>query len=203
MKAHMSREWFVPKGATKVSDKHSDAVAYLSINTKGKPRATVFFGKQSKPIADYWYANEERRAAAVQELFQNRRDTLGRKAKRREERKNFVHNVKVGDIFKTCWGYDQTNVEYFQIIEVKGKFAILREIAQEIVETGWLRGRCAPLKDKFLTPRYDGDDRGKPIRRLIQDGYIKIDDVRHASPVKMTNVAGVEVANSSYWSSYA
>ena len=194
------REWFIPKNATKVSDKLSDAVAYLSTNTRGKPRATIFFGKQSKPVTDYWYRDEERRAAAVGLTFESRRKSLAFKQERHDKRKAFVHDVKVGDMYYTSWGYDQTNVEYFQIVEVKGKFAILREIGGESVDTIRDQGRSVPLKDSFLSPRYQDDDRGVPIRRLIQDGHIKIDDVRTAWPVKVTKVAGIPVAESNYWS---
>lgn len=34
----MPREFYVPTGATKVAHKLSDAVAYISTNSKGKPR---------------------------------------------------------------------------------------------------------------------------------------------------------------------
>jgi hypothetical protein len=110
-----------------------------------------------------------------------------------------VHNVQVGDLYRTSWGYDQTNVEYFQIVDVKGKHAILREI-QDRVQTGRDQGRCVPMKDQFLKPRFEGDKAGQPIRRLIQDGHIKICDVRTAWPVKMTEIAGVKLADSAYWS---
>jgi len=114
-----------------------------------------------------------------------------------------VPDYKVGDILHTSWGYDQTNVEYFQITEIKGKYAILREIGAESTETGWLQGRSAPLPDNFLEPRFDGDDQGLPIRRLMQEGGIKICDVRTAWRMKPTMVAGVKVYGTHHWSSYA
>jgi hypothetical protein len=200
-KFYTSREWYIPKNATKVSDKQSDAIAYLSINSRGKPRATIFYGQQAKPVSDYYYATDERRSDAVARAFESRRQSLARKNERRQQRKDFVHTAQVGDIYRTSWGYDQTNVEYFQIVEVKGKHAVLREIGAESVDTCHDQGRCIPLKDAFLKPRYDGDDQGLPIRRLIQDGHIKIDDVRYAWPVKTSKVAGIElVTETHYWS---
>jgi hypothetical protein len=182
MRYTFTRDFYIPKGATKVADKLSDAVAYLSINARGKARATIFVGKQAKPISDYWYGTDERRAAAVKTAFENRRAWQARKVARREERKAFAHTVKIGDIYHTSWGYDQTNVEFFQVVEVRGKHAVLRQIGAE--REGYDRGTAKPVKDNFLEPRYVGDDTGAPIRRLIRDGHIKIDDVRYAWPTQ-------------------
>jgi hypothetical protein len=198
----LTREFFTPKGATKVADKQSDAIAYLYLTHEGQPAAATFFGKQSKPAWRFRYTTEARREKAVREGFESRRETLGRLASRKAERKAWIPTYKVGDILKTCWGYDQTNVEYFEITEVRGKHVILRELAQERVDTGWLQGRCVPLPGKYLTPRHEGDDAGTPIRRLAQQGGIKIDNVRYAYPVDTETVAGIKVVSPSHWSSY-
>ncbi|HQT47644.1 MAG TPA: hypothetical protein PLY97_10525, partial [Acidocella sp.] len=74
------REFYIPFGAIKVSDKNSDAVAYVFTNIKGKPAAMLFVGKQSKPLWHYYYATEARREAAIIDAFANRRAILARKA---------------------------------------------------------------------------------------------------------------------------
>jgi hypothetical protein len=178
----MTRDFYIPKAAMKVADKLSDAVVYLSLNTKGKPRATVFFGKQAKPVADYWYPDEAQREKRVRQLFEARRAYAKRVADRRAESKAFQHTAKLGDIYRTCWGYDQTNVEFFEITELRGKHAILREIQVVAADNGMGSERVVPQSGAYLEPRYEGDKRGLPIRRLIQNGWIKIDDVRTASP---------------------
>lgn len=178
----LPRESYIPKGAIKVADKQSDALAYLSTNSKGKPRATVFFGKQAKPVADFWYRDEARRAKSVAERFEQRRQHERYMLERRDKAKAFQHSARLGDIWRTSWGYDQTNVEFFEIVEIRGKHAILREIAQASTDDGMGSERCVPQSGAYLEPRYDGDDRGRPIRRLIQDGRIKIDEVRTAWP---------------------
>lgn len=201
-RAQLPREFFIPKNATKVVDKLSDAVAYI-YESNGKPCARVFYGKQSQPVIKCYFTNAERRAAAVQQAFADRRDSLARKADRRKERTAWIPDYKVGEILHTNWGYDQTNVEYFEIIDVKGKYVTLRELAQERTETGFMSGNCVPLPGKYLTPRYDGDDRGVPIRRLAQQHGIKIDDVRYAFRNRTETVAGVTVHRPLGWSSYA
>jgi hypothetical protein len=181
-----TRETYLPKGARKVSHKFSDAVAYVHSDKSGRPCAMVFYGTQAKPVANYRYRSEEERERSVTRYFEARKDHQVSVNKRREEAKAFAHNVRVGDIFTTCWGYDQTNREAFEVIEVRGKFAVLREIAMASEERG-PSDKVVPQSGAFLSPRHEGDDQGLPIRRLIQRGYrdeahIKIDDVRSASP---------------------
>lgn len=199
----ITRDLFVPKGAVKVSDKQSDAVAYLYTGrSHGKPVMMVFFGKQTKPVAHFRYSSDETRARAVTQYFADRRDTLARKAAYRKERTDYVPDYKVGDVLRTCWGYEQTNVEFFEVVEVKGKYAVLRELAQERIDTAHMQGRCVPLPGQYLTPRHAGDDRGQPIRRLMQQHGIRIDDVRTASRASSTTVAGVKVYESASWTAY-
>ena len=42
--------------------------------------------------------------------------------------------VKVGDIFKTSWGYDDTNTNFFQVVKLCGAESVrVREVALPIV----------------------------------------------------------------------
>ena len=44
--------------------------------------------------------------------------------------------VKVGDIFHACWGYDQTNNDFFQVVELVGKCSVrVREVHPQIIES--------------------------------------------------------------------
>jgi hypothetical protein len=47
-----SRAFYIPRGAVKVTDKHSDAVAYFYTNLHGQVCAKGFHGKASKPDFD-------------------------------------------------------------------------------------------------------------------------------------------------------
>ena len=68
-----------------------------------------------------------------------------------------VPTVKVGDIFVSSWGYDQTNIDYYKVLNVKNKTVILAEIGQTREYTGHMSGRCFPNPDvvgkKTLTKR--------------------------------------------------
>lgn len=195
-----SRSSFVPKGAVKVADKASSGVAYIySGPDRGRPGETAFYavafhGKAQKPDFHYRYRTAASRDKSVADHFRNQQAHEQRRKDAAAKRKAFVHNVQVGDIYRTSWGYDQTNVEFFQVVEIRGKHAILREVESAVEARGQGCESVVAQSDAFLKPRYNGDDRGLPIRRLIQEGHIKIDDVRTAWPWGK-RIAGVVVGD--------
>lgn len=60
--------------------------------------------------------------------------------------------VKVGDIFRNSWGYDQTNVDYYQAVRVTAQSVYLRAIASEQVPNtgGHMSCDVRPVPGKFL-----------------------------------------------------
>lgn len=68
--------------------------------------------------------------------------------------------VNVGDIFYSSWGYDQTNVDFYQVVAMTEKTVQLREIKAEMVEGDGWSGKKIGKKDTFI---------GDPIRKKIQE----------------------------------
>jgi len=56
-----------------------------------------------------------------------------RAEERRQARKNFVNPAKKGDILYSSWGYDQTNIDFYQVIGVTKASVKVREIAKEFI----------------------------------------------------------------------
>lgn len=89
--------------------------------------------------------------------------------------------VRIGDIFHTCWVYEQTNVEFYQVVSLHGtKTAGLREIASQIVkDTGWCSADVRPVPDKFIR-----DEVHKRRVRVRGSGYdsvsVRFNDVTNA-----------------------
>jgi len=107
-----TRESRVPKGAVKIADKLSDAVAYLSTNpmTK-KPTAMVFVGKQNKPLWFFQFPNEERRSIRIEQAFVDRREHLARmKARRAEPSSTALRNRKLKEVMGKAFGVDKVRV---------------------------------------------------------------------------------------------
>jgi hypothetical protein len=61
----------------------------------------------------------------------------------------------VGDIFQMSWGYDQTNVDYFQVTRLSAAGVFVREIAAKGVlgTDGFMCQQVLPVKDAFTTDR--------------------------------------------------
>jgi hypothetical protein len=60
--------------------------------------------------------------------------------------------VKIGEIFRRSWGYDQTNVDYFQVVALKAKTVVVREINHREVpgsNQGGMSCNVVPVKDSF------------------------------------------------------
>lgn len=62
-----------------------------------------------------------------------------------------LKGVKIGDIYYSSWGYEQTNVDFYQVVAFKGKgTAVLREIRKEYIRsTGSMSGTVKAAKDEF------------------------------------------------------
>jgi hypothetical protein len=183
-----TRDFYVPAGSVKVADKASDAVAYVS-EFSNKFRATIFFGKQAKPVSDFTYRDVARRDEAIKSAFASRQASAKFKAERQEEKKNFIHDYKVGDIFYTSWGYDQTNVDFFEVTKVAGKMLTVAAIGASSEDTGYLTGNCKPRQGAFLTGRH-----AKTFRVLARKGGVTIDG--HSA-------WRTDASESHRWSSYA
>ena len=101
--------------------------------------------------------------------------------------------VSVGDIFSTSWGYDQTNVEFFEVVRVTKASAVLRRIGSEVRD-----GRLYPRPGAWATDWHLMGNPGTPSRLRdeargysekmcrLQGGWrgepwLRIDDVRGAS----------------------
>ena len=58
----------------------------------------------------------------------------------------------VGQIYVRSWGYDQTNIDCFQVVELRGDTIVLKEIANRPVPgtDGHMCCRVTPAKGQFL-----------------------------------------------------
>jgi len=188
----LTREFYIPAKSIKITDKASDAVAYIYTTARNLFGAAVFFGKQAKPVAHYTYRTAEKRETAVRDLFKSRQESIAYTQNRKTERKTkaveFAASVEVGDIFHYSFGYDETHHVFYEVTEVAGRFAIVRKIAQAQEDLGYdYRHRCMPQSGAFI---------GAPERVLLQDGMIKVDRHYHASKWNTRTVAGVKVGPS-------
>lgn len=70
-------------------------------------------------------------------------------AAKRQARTQFVNPYHVGEFLHSSWGYDQTNVEMYQILEVRPVSLKLCQVYQERTQNGYDCGTCTPRRDEF------------------------------------------------------
>lgn len=75
---------------------------------------------------------------------------------------------KKGDILYSVWGYDQTNIDYFQVVKATEKSVWIREIDKKKTYKGHMHGSSLPIKDQFLSWSLL-DKENKPVRRTIKN----------------------------------
>lgn len=122
-----------------------DITTYTS--EKGHAGALVFVGKANKPVIYAIYSSPDQRDSGVMTVIENV-DARDRQTAARRAERHTPHTLKVGDILMCSWGYDQTNVDYYQVVALKGKTMIsAREIGASYTD-GY--SHVVPVKDKFI-----------------------------------------------------
>jgi hypothetical protein len=118
------RENYKPSGAIVLTPKGCKAEIYLFDDQKGRPCAIGFKGRAKKPTFRHWFEQPERRERFVARFIKETTENQKRASQRADQ-----HTLKVDDILVASWGYDQTNIQFFQVVKDAGKNTVhLREI---------------------------------------------------------------------------
>ncbi len=143
----------------------TDLVVYRFINRRGKPSALVYQGRAAKPLYWYYFNSEEQRERRVQDTIKSRREDLQRKQQELQTRREWKHSAKVGDVLYTVWGYDQTNADFFQVVEVGDKVIKVRPLKQKLVESHEGYDKVKPDINHFAGPAV------KKVPQMSGTGY--------------------------------
>lgn len=170
MRTYFTREAFIRPGAVKVSDKASSAVVYLRADERGRLCAVGFQGKAVKPGFNCWFRTAADREAYVRRFFERVQQTENYAAERKAERAAKLakpHKLQLGHILKCSWGYDQTNVDFYQVTGLRGARTVeLRKIGAVSNEDLSMQGTCTPRADAFTGEAF--------TRRVDEDNGVKL-----------------------------
>jgi hypothetical protein len=216
------RAAMIPDGATPDARNNEHGAIYL-YERGGKLCAMAFWGKAGKAQWSYYFRTQEQRAAKVDEFFNSVAAHQDFRAKMKAPA-SAGHDVKIGDVFRCSWGYDQTNIDYYQCVALIGACMMeVREIEAQTEETGWLQGKCVPAIGKFSTEP-DGSEAGQKFRdengyypsvpkksrrvkiSLSSSGEPSFCVASYASAYRMKPaavIAGKPIFNESHWTAYA
>ena len=103
--------------------------------------------------------------------------------------------LEVGDVLRCSWGYDQTNIDYYQVTKLVGKTMVeIRQIAGHSVDTAWMQGESAPQVGAFI---------GKPMRRKAIGDGVRVNSFSSALKMKpVAEVGNAKMYESSHWTAY-
>lgn len=136
--------------------KHRPELKFSVIYAKNTPKARV---RKHKVIENYGFPTLNKCEEYVENLYRKiyqrtkkeQQEKAERKAKNAEIKSSDFY--KVGDILYTSWGYEQTNVNYCQIVKMTAKTIWIKEIYSNIVEDSiyshGMAYNVTPDKDKF------------------------------------------------------
>ena len=124
--------------------------------------AMGFKGSALKPWFYYRFKTIERRIEFVNEKVEFLKENCVKKSRKSPDAKE---HYCVGDVLYDSWGYDQTNVDWFQVTKVKGKSIWLRPIRENSSDAGNCSyGYTQPRRNEF---------KGVEFRKTVQpDGYV-------------------------------
>lgn len=150
-------------------------ISYTVMTSKGLKNAMAYFGpKSQKAQTDNFYNSIEAMVNHMCRIAKNIDSKIKEIKSRSQEAKEAAGNMKAGDVLNTSWGYDQTNVEFYLVTEVKGVTVTLQEVAQTYVKEGHMSGEVIPvLESKIVAPFK---------KRISAGGYVKTDRSCYASP---------------------
>ena len=130
----------------------------------------AFYGKGQKPIWNFSFRNEGDRQRRIDETVKQYKSWEERKQKRQQERKEYKHDLKVGDILVSSWGYDQTNISWYQVVEISEKTVKIQEIGSKSAQGN----NVVPIKGNFV---------GQPmLKKVLPSKSIRITSFAYAHP---------------------
>ena len=156
----------------------------------------LFGGRRTKPDAWVRYSSPEaacERAAQYKAALQAKQAD---KTARRAEEAAKDCPLQVGDVLCASWGYEQTNVDFYQVTARSGRKTVeLRKLASQRNENGFMQGDCVPSVGRFVADPFTA--------RADSRGVVRLNSHTSAHPLEYTEVAGQRLYKPQRWTAYA
>jgi hypothetical protein len=156
---------FIPSESEAVTRGGIDAIAY-TYTRAGVPYALGYIAKQNRPAFHFRFRSEGRRAEHLDKFFA---DTLtaqqARERRKTEaaEKRKAGHGFQVGQVLYSSWGWEQTNIDFYEVVKATPGSITIRQLAQDIRETGFMSGPTVPRLGEYR--------KGEPDIRCMFSGH--------------------------------
>jgi hypothetical protein len=202
-----TRKLYVPAAkrniCQRIASKAGDVVAWTWADDRGRFGAVAFMGKSQKPAIFGVYRTADSRRAGLAALFESaasaakRRDAA--KAEKEQSRAKPI-GLKMGDVLKSVWGYEQTNVDYYEVVGLVGSQSVsVRKIACQSEDSeAFMQGRSVPAPGDFV-----GEAKTYRVSLYGNRDSIRLTSYSNAYRMEYTEVEGIRVYASTNWTAYA
>jgi len=130
----LPRASFIPKdNPTLKREDTPEGLEIWSWEMEGAIMAAAWAGKADKPLWYRRFRDDAARSRSIVDQVISYEAQVAEKRKRLEEKKNFQHGLQVGDLLYSSWGYDQTNINFYQVTSLKGKQVGIRPVDGKVV----------------------------------------------------------------------
>ena len=156
------------------------------MSTENRPCLVVFNNKKKRYILNCGYLSFENRNRAIKGQKADILRTIQQEKKYFEERQAENDSIQKDTILYSSWGYEQTNIDFYIVLERKGQSVTLQKIGKEITKRNYNdSGKC--IADASIRI-------GEPFKkRLSKYGGIALNSYANAKVYD-----GKEL----YWSNY-
>jgi hypothetical protein len=127
----------------------------------GKIFGIAFAGKADKPLWEWRFPSEARRQQEIDATIRRRKEHFAEKERKQKERKEFQHGLEPGTMLYNSWGYDQTQIDFYQVVKIVGKQLEIRPVEKKTVREEKTAIYVVPVPNKFT---------GSPSRKTPQSG---------------------------------
>ena len=138
---------FIPVNAETREFSAAAVIAYC-YDSKTGPAFIAYKGRKSKATRHYAFSTPQRRDESLAMYVQEETRTENQKRAQRE----VGHGLAVGEIVYSSWGYEQTNVDFYQVVRVPSALsAVVRKVAKNTIEsTGGMSGKVIARPGEFV-----------------------------------------------------
>ena len=141
------------------------------------PCAAAFGPKSKRAKFQHGFIHPQVRETYIEnylgQIERRKQEKEAYKAEEAEKGRLLLQNTKPGDIFISVWGWEQTNVDYYQVIAVKSASFVIREVKSAYEPTGDMSGHKTPIKNCFI---------GEPFTVRVNSGSLRINSFSRAYP---------------------
>ncbi len=176
MKSHidaLKNHRFIPDHSKDLRHDNLDLVVYLypGHDRDNGVSAICYEGRRTRPSFNIRFKSEERRSAYVLEWIEGRQQEVDAKLAEQKRKREFKTTLTVGSILSASWGWEQTNVEFWQVLEVKSaKRVLIRPVQKRLTEDhdhskSGMSGKVIPVNNVFL-------NNSDPVEKQVSIGNV-------------------------------